>query len=248
MRSKLSVRNFIAATILGTVAALVFSQVQDLHEQTGAFEQGLPENLNKNTLAQSDLWSMPKRAMPSEFLIFPFCEMPEYVENGRWGDFDSIGEMMSDLYKCGFNVTPFIDVRHLKHARNNKLMGMLSKNIHIENKITPEEAKNYVEELLGGIVDTSDRKAVYAIFTCDTPNVSNFANLKIWSDAIKAQGIVPYINLFSEEVDVDKTKAGTHGNYLNTFISTLKNRHTFLTIIIRSERAGYLKAAGFTVT
>ena len=148
--------------------------------------------------AQKSADSTPQRVTPSEFIIFPWGGMPGDPASGQWGDLADMDAMMRDLYDCGFNTSGFTGIQNLKHARNNYLAVILSSGINPTRETTQENADEMIQKLLESITDPEDRKAVYAIYLRDEPNASLFPQLNVWSNAVKKQGVLPYINLFPD--------------------------------------------------
>ncbi len=142
-----------------------------------------------------------KRVAPSEFIIFPWGSMPIAPANGPWGDLADTNDMLKDLFDCGFNTSGFTrNVEILRDIRNNQLVGILRVGINTNLEVTQEEADNHIRKVMESITDPEDRKAIHAIYIRDEPNASLFPRLNIWSEAIKKQGFLPYINLYPDAV------------------------------------------------
>ncbi len=141
------------------------------------------------------------RVAPSEFIIFPWGSMPIAPANGPWGDLADTNDMLKDLFDCGFNTSGFTrNVEILRDIRNNQLVGILRVGINTNQEVTQEEADNHIRKVIESITDPEDRKAIHAIYIRDEPNASLFPRLNIWSEAIKKQGFLPYINLYPDAV------------------------------------------------
>lgn len=141
------------------------------------------------------------RVAPSEFIIFPWGSMPIAPANGPWGDLADTNDMLKDLFDCGFNTSGFTrNVEILRDIRNNQLVGILRVGINTNQEVTQEEADNHIRKVMESITDPEDRKAIHAIYIRDEPNASLFPRLNIWSEAIKKQGFLPYINLYPDAV------------------------------------------------
>ena len=198
MQTKQTRRKFIATAITGTVASVaptVFAGEKQVE----------PEVMLSNDTAVNKADTGPERVASSEFIIFPWGGMPDNDKSPNdimrvWGDYQADkNAMMRDLYECGFNTSGFTIVQNLRHIRNNQLLGILrSPTIDVIRETTQEEADKTIKTLMESITDPEDRKAVYAIYLYDEPNTSLFPNLKIWSEAVKKQGIMPYINLLPD--------------------------------------------------
>ena len=75
------------------------------------FDQAFIAQSSDMTFAQAGVFKTPKRADPSDFLIFPFNVMPTMPDSEPWGDFANMDAMMRDLYDCGFNTAAFIETK-----------------------------------------------------------------------------------------------------------------------------------------
>ena len=171
-------------------------------------------------LAQKPADSMPKRVAPSEFIIFPWGWMPGDPASGQWGDLADMNAMMKDLYDSGFNTSGFTGVPNLKHARNNQLMGILLSSFDPARETTQEQADEAVQKLLASITDPEDRKAVYAVYLRDEPNASLFSRLNVWSNAVKKQGVLPYINLFPDYASPQQLGTKDYEEHLDQYVAT----------------------------
>ena len=220
MKTKQSRRKFIATTISGTMASIVtpMAFAGKLPEQTEANPSGMTGNYLSPNVADT----MPKRVDLSEFIIFPWGGMPDTPESGRWGDLADMDAMMRDLYDCGFNTSGFTGVRNLKYARNNQLKVILSSGINTTTDTTQEKADEAIKTLMDSITDPDDRKAVYAIYLRDEPNASHFPQLNIWSEAVKKQRIMPYINLFPDYASSEQLGTKDYQEHLDKYVDICK--------------------------
>ncbi len=159
-----------------------------------------------------------RRVKPSEFIIFPWGGMPGAPANGPWGDLVDINHMMKDLFDCGFNTSGFTRTQNIRHIRNNQLTGILSVGINTNQEVTQEEADNTIRKVMESITDPEDRKAVHAIYIRDEPNASLFPRLAIWSEAIKKQGILPYINLFPDYAGPEGLGTKDYQEHLDQYV------------------------------
>jgi len=172
--------------------------------------------------AQKQADSTPKRVAPSEFIIFPWGGMPGDPATGQWGDIADMDAMMKDLYECGFNTSGFTSIQNLKHARNNNLAGILSSTFNPARETTQEAADETIQKLLESITDPEDRKAVYAIYIRDEPEASLFPRLNVWSDAIRKQGVLPYINLFPDYAEAWQLGSKDYQEHLDQYVEICK--------------------------
>jgi hypothetical protein len=203
-------RNFLSnALIIGALITL----------GAGTLITSCSERKNNQTSAAD---STSGRVAPSEFIIFPWGEMPNNPASGQWGDFADMNAMMRDLYDCGFNASGFTGAQNLKHARNNHLMGILSAGIDPTQETTQEKANEKIQTVLKAITDPEDRKAVYAIYLRDEPNASLFPQLNMWSEAVKKQGVLPYINLFPDYATPEQLGTKDYEEYLKKYVETCK--------------------------
>ena len=195
MRSNQTRRKFIATAISGAAASIAASAV---------FASGKPATTDEQVSAGKTADTASDRVASSEFIIFPWGGMPDdhgwgkipdNGDKGQWGEFTDMNEVMRDLYDCGFNTSGFTQVRNLKHARNNHLMGILEPHIYLRPEATQEEADDIIKKMMDSIADPEDRKAVYAMRVWDEPHPAFFPQLNIWSEAVKKQGVTPYINM-----------------------------------------------------
>ncbi|MCL2744219.1 MAG: hypothetical protein FWE67_10230 [Planctomycetaceae bacterium] len=164
--------------------------------------------------------STPKRAKPTEFVIFPWGPMPSDPASGQWGDIADVNAMMKDLYDCGFNTSGFTHVQNLQHIRNNHLAGILF-GLPVR-ETSQEKADKAVQKFLEPITDPEDRKAVFAVYLRDEPNAALFPTLNVWSEAVKKQGIMPYINLFPDYASAEQLGAKDYQEHLDKYVETCK--------------------------
>ena len=160
-----------------------------------------------------------QRVPPSEFIIFPWGGMPDDPANGQWGDLTDMNAMMKDLYDTGFNTSGFTGVSNLKHARYNRLMGILLPSFDPTQEATQAQADAAVQKLMESITDSEDRKAVYAVYLRDEPNASLFPKLNVWSNAVKKQGILPYINLFPDYASPQQLGTKDYEEHLDQYVA-----------------------------
>ena len=176
--------------------------------------------------AQKPADSVSKRVAPSEFIIFPWGGMPSEASSGTWGDLGGdladMDAVMRDLYDCGFNTSGFTSTQNLKHVRNNNLMGILSSSFDLSREITQEKADETVKTLMESIADPEDRKVVYAVYLRDEPNASLFPKLNVWSEAVKKQNVLPYINLFPDYASPEQLGSADYAAHLDQYVETCK--------------------------
>ncbi len=160
------------------------------------------------------------RVTPSEFIIFPWGAMPKTPASGGWGDLTDINAMMKDLYDCGFNASGFTHVENLEFVRNNNLKGILMAGIDASQEISQEKADEKIRTLMASITDPEDRQSVCAVYIRDEPNASLFPKLNVWSDAVKKQGVLPYINLFPDCATPEQFGTKDYHEYLDRYVET----------------------------
>jgi len=170
--------------------------------------------------AQKSAESTPKRATPSEFVIFPWGGMPGDPATGQWGDLADMNAMMKDLYDCGFNASGFTSHENLKYARDNHLAGILT-GLSVR-ETSQEEADKAVQRLLDSVANPDDRKALFAIYLMDEPNASLFPTLNIWSEAVKKQNVMPYINLFPDYASPGQLGTKDYEEHLDRYVEICK--------------------------
>ena len=215
MKTKQSQKKLFITTISGAVTLIVILFVS-------AEEQSKPadERPTNKAVFQNEMIAQENRVSPSDFIIFPWGDMPVNPASGKWGDFDNMDAMMRDLYECGFNTSGFIEAKYLEHARNNQLMGILKSGIVPGEKTTQEEADEKIKSLLDSIANPQDSSSVYAIYLCDEPNASLFPQLKIWADAVSKQHVLPYINLFPDYALSQQLGTKDYDEYLDQYVKT----------------------------
>ena len=214
-------RRFMAMAIAG-MSIIIFTACKRERQSLTAerncymtFDQAFTEQSSDMTFAQAGVFKTPKRADPSDFLIFPFNVMLTIPDSEPWGDFANMDEMMRDLYDCGFNTAAFIETKHLKHARNNNLKAIL----YDDRKPFPQhtdKAAKWIAEIMASVTDTLDRDAIHSIYLSDEPKTCDFPILKVWTDAIKEHKVLPYINIFSDHISKDIIP--DYDEYLNQYI------------------------------
>ena len=221
MKLKSSRRKFIATTISGTVASIVapMAFAGERSKLAGANSSGTTDrnaaatNANRNATATN-----ANRVASSDFIIFPWGGMPGNPASGTWGDLAGMDAMMRDLYDSGFNTSGFTDIRNLQYARKNHLMGILMSDINPTVDTTQAKADETIKTLMESITDPEDRKAVYAIYLRDEPEASLFPQLNVWSEAVKKQGVMPYINLFPDYATPSQLGSKDYGDHLNEYV------------------------------
>jgi len=201
---KYSRRKFIATAVTGVTASAI-TPVSLAAKQS-------------NTNVSHQKAAISARVLPTEFIIFPWGSMPHSPARGEWGDLADVDEMMKDLFDCGFNTSGFTSARHLRHIRNNHLAGIVTAGINPDQETTLEEAEKTIQTLMESITDPEDKKAVHAIYIRDEPNASLFPKLNIWSDAIKKQGVLPYINLFPDYAGPEGLGTKDYQEHLDQYV------------------------------
>lgn len=163
----------------------------------------------------------PKRVVPTEFVIFPWGRMPADPEYGSWGDLVDVNAMMKDLYDCGFNACGFNGVRNLEHARNNNLgMFLIDPRVRTREDVSQEEADETIRKIFEEIQTPEDRKAVFTVHLGDEPHASLFPKFNIWSNAVKKQGVLPYINLNPDYATPKQLGAETYREHLDEYVKS----------------------------
>jgi len=179
--------------------------------------------------AQQPATSVPQRVAPSEFIIFPWGWLPGELAHGSFGDFGGdladMDAVMKDLYDTGFNTSGFTGVSNLKHARNNQLMGILYPSFNVAQETTQEQADAAIQKLIESITDSEDRKAVYAMYLYDEPNALLFPKLNVWSNAVKKQGVLPYINLFPDYASPQQLGTKNYQEHLDQYVEICDPPH-----------------------
>jgi len=213
-------RKFITTAFSGAVASIVTPMALAKEQLTKQEVDltGIDELDSAHSLAETG----PERVAPAQFIIFPWGGMPGNPATAPWGDLADMNAMMRDLYECGFNTSGFTGVPNLRHARNNHLVGILSSGINTTRETTQEEADKTVKTLMESITDPEDRKAVYAIYLRDEPNASQFPQLNIWSEAVKKQNVMPYINLFPDYASPEQLGSKDYHEHLDKYVEICK--------------------------
>jgi hypothetical protein len=171
-------------------------------------------------LANVGMSQTVERVKPEEFIIFPWGGMPlNQVESGAWGDLADADAMIKDLYDCGLNATGFIPSNYLEYAVKHHLAAIIAGDIHTGESTTQPQADAAIKKVMDGIPKHL-RKAVYAFYVRDEPNASLFPVLRIWSEAIKKQGVMPYINLFPDYASAIQLGSKDYEEHLDKFVQT----------------------------
>jgi len=209
MKQNQTRRKFIAGAMSGVLTAAVAPMAFAENQHHSKDE--------KPSIKQKQV--LKGRVETSDFIIFPWGWMPETPTNGQWGDFNSMDDIMKDLYDCGFNTSGFTGSENLKFIRKNNLHGILITNINTAENLSQEKANDRVQKLMSSISE-EDKKAIYAIYLRDEPSAELFPALNTWSQAVKKAGLMPYINLLPDYAwpgDVMETKYQEHlDNYVKT--------------------------------
>jgi hypothetical protein len=90
------------------------------------------------------------------------------------------------------------------------------------SETSQEEADKTVKTLMESITDPEDRKAVYAIYIRDEPHASLFPQLNIWSEAVKKQHVLPYINLFPDYASPQQLGSKDYEDHLDQYVKICK--------------------------
>jgi hypothetical protein len=64
------------------------------------------------------------------------------------------------------------------------------------------------------------RRNVYSMYIKDEPNASLFPRLNLWAEAIRSQGILPYINLFPDYASDEQLGSKGYEAHLDEFVNT----------------------------
>ncbi|MEC3879457.1 hypothetical protein [Parapedobacter sp. 10938] len=210
-------RKFIATAVSGVAGAAVAPMALATEKPGPSKESALG---TQGAPAPKPVPPTGERVDPSEFIIFPWGRMPHAPAEGAWGDIVDMDAMMNDLYHCGFNTSGFTDAKYLKYVRNNHLAGILYAGIDATKKNTQSEADEKIRTFLASITDPEDRKAVHAIYLRDEPNAALFPQLNTWSEAVKKQGILPYINLFPDYAPPALLGTADYEAHLDSYVET----------------------------
>lgn len=216
MKTNQTRRKFLATAVSAVTASTATSVAFATKRPELPLTVEKPNSSNESTAVQKT--RNYARVDPSEFIIFPWGGMPDSPSRGEWGDIADINAMMKDLYDCGFNTSGFTGVQNLKYIRNNRLAGIITAGIDTEKEITQKEADEKISTLMASVSDPEDRKTIHAIYVRDEPNASLFPKLKVWSEAIKKIGVLPYINLFPECASLEQFGMNDYMEYLNKYV------------------------------
>ncbi|MDR2117783.1 MAG: hypothetical protein LBP87_15510, partial [Planctomycetaceae bacterium] len=163
----------------------------------------------------------PKRVPATEFIIFPYDGVPSEVDSGVWGDITDVDAVMKDIFDCGFNATGFIGTKHIKYALPYNLAVILrDPRVNPKSNVTPEKADEIIQTILNEIATPEERKSVHSFRIKDEPHSSLFPKLNLWSNAIKKQGILPYINLLPKHATWRLFGSKDYEEHIDSFIKT----------------------------
>ncbi|MDR1593649.1 MAG: hypothetical protein LBS43_04070 [Prevotellaceae bacterium] len=168
-----------------------------------------------------------KRAKADDFIIFPWGNVPtpDFVA-GVYGDMSSPADLMNDLFDCGYNATGFIPAKYVPAAINSHLAVILyDARVASCPEVTPQEAEKTVKAVLDEIESPELRKSVYSMYIKDEPNASLFPRLNLWANAIRKQGILPYINLFPNYASNGQLGSEGYEAHLDAFVKTCKAQY-----------------------
>jgi hypothetical protein len=173
-----------------------------------------------STVAQKTSAAAHNRAKAEDFIIFPWGNVPTPdFSNGAWGDLADPADLLKDLFDCGYNATGFIPAEYVRHALPFQLAPILyDKRIASYPDVTPMQADKTVKQALDEIETSELRKTVYAVYIKDEPNASLFPRLNLWADAIKKQGLLPYINLFPDYASDKQLGSEGYEAHLDEFV------------------------------
>jgi hypothetical protein len=176
--------------------------------------------LASNLVAQDSFDLRYKRVKADDFIIFPWGVVPTPdFSNGEWGDIANPAGLMKDLFDCGYNTTGFIPAKYVQHAISQQLAVILyDERIASYPDVTPQQAEETVKAALNKIESPELRKAVYSVYIKDEPSASLFPRLGLWSEAIRKQGFLPYINLFPNYASDKQLGANGYEAYLDEFV------------------------------
>jgi hypothetical protein len=161
-----------------------------------------------------------RRAKAEDFIIFPWGTVPNPdFSNGAWGDIANPAELLKDLFDCGYNATGFIPAKYLRYALPWQLAVILyDKRIASYPNVTPKQAEETVKLVLNEIETQELRETVYSVYIKDEPNASLFPRLNLWANAIKKQGLLPYINLFPDYASDKQLGSKDYEAHLDEFV------------------------------
>jgi hypothetical protein len=185
-------------------------------------------SLLATNLSAQEVSELPhKRAKAEDFIIFPWGNVPmSDFSKGTWGDMSDPADLMKDLFDCGYNATGFIPAQFVEHAASCQLAAILyDSGIASYPDVTPQEAEKTVKAMLDKIPSTELRKSVYSVYIKDEPNASLFPRLNLWAEAIRKQGILPYINLFPDYASDEQLGTKGYEAYLDEFVHTCSPKY-----------------------
>jgi hypothetical protein len=162
-----------------------------------------------------------KRAKAEDFIIFPWGNVPtpDFTRKA-WGDMSSPDDLMKDLFDCGYNATGFIPASYVPSAEACRLATILyDSNVASYADVTPQQADETVRAALNKIESPELRRNVYALYVKDEPHASLFPRLGRWAEAIRKQGVLPYINLFPDNASDEQLGSDSYEAHLDTFMS-----------------------------
>ncbi|MDR1170101.1 MAG: hypothetical protein LBK97_04615 [Prevotellaceae bacterium] len=162
-----------------------------------------------------------QRVKAEDFIIFPWGGVPSPdFTAGAWGDMASPDDLMKDLFDCGYNTTGFIPAHYVSYAAPYRLATILADSrISSCPDVTPKQAEETVRAALNEIESPEARKNVYSIYIKDEPNASLFPRLNLWAEAIRKQGILPYINLFPDYASDGQLGSKGYEAHLDEFVN-----------------------------
>jgi hypothetical protein len=85
-------------------------------------------------------------------------------------------------------------------------------------------AKDSIDKYMRRITDPLDREKVFGILLSDEPVTQDFPKLKFRVDAVKQHKIVPYINIFCDNIN-DAQIGSTYDKYLDEYIKICDSTH-----------------------
>jgi hypothetical protein len=130
-------------------------------------------------------------------------------------------DLMKDLYDCGYNATGFIPAKYVRYAVPCRLAVILyDGQVASYPDITPQQAEEAVKAALDKIESSELRKAVYSVYITDEPSASLFPRLHLWADAVRKQGLLPYINLFPNAASDERLGSKGYEAHLDEFVRT----------------------------
>jgi hypothetical protein len=183
--------------------------------------------LATNLVAQGISGMAHKRAKAEDFFIFPWGTVPvPDFSQGAWGDMNSPGDLMKDLFDCGYNATGFIPAEYVQYAADCGLAPILyDRSVASYPETTPQQAEETVRAALNRIESPELRKAVYSVYIKDEPGASLFPRLRLWADAVTKQGLLPYINLFPDYAS--DRQLGTEGYeaYIDEYVQSCRMKY-----------------------